>query len=62
MAEDEMVGWHHQLDVHELEQVPGAGDGHGTWRAAVFGAQYLSFFYSPALTLIHCYWKINNFD
>ena len=38
MAEDEMVGWHHQLDVHELEQVPGVGDGHGTWRAAVFGA------------------------
>ena len=23
MTEDEMVGWHHQLDGHEFEQVPG---------------------------------------
>ena len=22
-AEDEMVGWHHQLDGHEFEQTPG---------------------------------------
>ena len=22
-----MVGWHHQLDGHELEQAPGVGDG-----------------------------------
>ena len=27
MKEDEMVGWHHQLDGHEFEQVPGVGDG-----------------------------------
>ena len=27
--EDEMVGWHHQLDGHEFEQVPGVGDGQG---------------------------------
>ena len=26
MTEDEMVGWHHQLDGHEFEQTPGAGD------------------------------------
>ena len=26
-TEDEMVGWHHQLDGHELEQAPGVGDG-----------------------------------
>ena len=25
--EDEMVGWHHRLDGHEFEQVPGVGDG-----------------------------------
>ena len=25
--EDEMVGWHHQLNGHEFEQVPGVGDG-----------------------------------
>ena len=27
MTEDEMVGWHHQLDGHESEQAPGVGDG-----------------------------------
>ena len=27
--EDEMVGGHHQLDEHELEQAPGIGDGQG---------------------------------
>ena len=27
--EDEMVGWHHQLDGQEFEQAPGAGDGQG---------------------------------
>ena len=26
-TEDEMVGWHHRLDRHELEQVPGVDDG-----------------------------------
>ena len=30
MTEDEMVGWHHQLDGHEFEQAPGVGDGHGS--------------------------------
>ena len=29
MTEDEMVGWHHQLDGHEFEQAPGVGDGQG---------------------------------
>ena len=23
MTEDEMIGWHHQLDGHEFEQTPG---------------------------------------
>ena len=27
MTKDEMVGWRHQLDEHELEQAPGVGDG-----------------------------------
>ena len=30
MTEDEMVGWHHQLDWHEIEQAPGVGDGQGS--------------------------------
>ena len=29
-TEDEMVGWHHQLDRHESERVPGVGDGEGS--------------------------------
>ena len=29
-TEDEMVGWHHQLNGHEFEQVPGVGDGQGS--------------------------------
>ena len=27
MTEDEMVGWHHQLDGHEFEKALGDGDG-----------------------------------
>ena len=29
-SEDKMVGWHHQLDGHELEQAVGGGDGQGS--------------------------------
>ena len=29
MTEDEMVGWHHQLNAHEFEQASGVGDGQG---------------------------------
>ena len=29
MTEDEMVGWHHQLNGHEFEQAPGDGEGQG---------------------------------
>ena len=35
--EDEMVGWHHQLNGHEFGWTPGVGDGqgglecHGSW-------------------------------
>ena len=28
-TEDEMAGWHHQLDGHEFEWTPGVGDGQG---------------------------------
>ena len=28
-TEDEMVGWHHQLDGREFDQAPGVGDGQG---------------------------------
>ena len=29
LTEDEMVGWHHQLDGYEFEQAPGDGEGQG---------------------------------
>ena len=30
MTEDEMVGWHDQLNGHEFEQDSGVGDGQGS--------------------------------
>ena len=34
MTEDETVGWHHRLNEHEFEQVPGDGEGQRSWSAA----------------------------
>ena len=36
-TEDETDGWHHRLDGHEFEKVPGVGDGLEAWSAAVHG-------------------------
>ena len=30
MTEDEIVGWHHQLNEHEFEQASGVGEGKGS--------------------------------
>ena len=30
LTEDEMVGWHHQLNGHEFEQASGDGEGQGS--------------------------------
>ena len=30
MTEDEMLGWHHQLNGQEFEQTPGDGEGQGS--------------------------------
>ena len=30
MTEGEMVGWHHQLDGHEIERTPGYSEGQGS--------------------------------
>ena len=30
MTEDEIVGWHHQLNGHEFEQAPGEDEAQGT--------------------------------
>ena len=36
-SEDEMVGWHHWLNGHELEQAPGDGDGQGSLCCSPWG-------------------------
>ena len=38
MTEDEMIGWHHQLNGHEFEQTPGDGEGQGSLASAVQGS------------------------
>ena len=35
--EDEMVGWHHQLNGHESEQALGVGDGQGGLAHCIHG-------------------------
>ena len=37
MTEDEMVGWHHQLNGHEFEKTPEIVKDREVWRAAVHG-------------------------
>ena len=29
VAENEMVGWHHQINAHEFKQTPGDSEGQG---------------------------------
>ena len=35
VADDEMIGWHHQLNGHEFEQTPGESEGREALWAAV---------------------------
>ena len=37
MTEDEMAGWHYQLNGHEFGLTPGVGDGQEAFHAAVHG-------------------------
>ena len=39
MTEDEMNGWHHQLDGHEFEQARELVMDRETWRAQCMGPQ-----------------------
>ena len=39
MAEDEMTGWHHQLDGHGLGRLQELEKDREAWRAAVHGSQ-----------------------
>ena len=37
VTEDEMVGWHHQLNGHESEQTPGDNEGQGGLACSIRG-------------------------
>ena len=37
MTEDEMVGWHHRLDEHELGKLRELAMGREDWRAVMHG-------------------------
>ena len=37
VTEDEMTGWHHQLNGHAFEQTVGKSEGQKAWHAAVHG-------------------------
>ena len=39
MIEDEMFGWHHQLNGHEFKQALEDGEGQGSMDVAVMGPQ-----------------------
>jgi len=66
MTEDEMVGWHHQLDGHEFEQALGVGDGQGSlvccspWggkesdRTEHLNWTYLFYLFAHSPKLSHC--------
>ena len=64
MTEDEMVGWHHQLNEHEFGWTLGVGDGQGGlaccsswgWKELDMTERRNSFLYGPTLTSIHDYW------
>ena len=63
MTEDEMVGWHHWLDGHELEQALGVGDGQGSLVCcSPWGRKELDTTERLNWTeLIHIYWTKGTF-
>ena len=71
MTEDEIIGWHHQLNGHEFGQAPGDGEGQGsldsqepspTPQSKGITSSVLSFLYGPILTSTHDYWKKHSVD
>ena len=38
VTDDEMIGWHHQLNGHEFEQALGGGEGQGRLACCSSGA------------------------
>jgi len=59
-TEDEMAGWHHQLDGHEFEWTPGVGDGQGGL-VGFMGSQRVRHDWATELNWIskRFWWEIN---
>ena len=51
-TEDEMIRWHHWLNGHEFEQVPGVGDGQGSLVCSVHGSQSIGYDWATELNII----------
>ena len=49
---DEMVGWHHGFNGHELGQTLGDNEGWGAWHTALNNNK-IFIYYAPAL--LQCY-------
>ena len=72
MTENEMVGWHHQLNGHGFGWTLGVGDGQGglafcgSWGCKeLYTAErliYNSFIFRPTLISLHDYWTNHSFD
>ena len=59
-TEDEMVGWHHQLDGYEFEQAPGVADGQGSDWATELNYLTVCMYYN-LLTYSHPFWAFRLF-
>ena len=56
-TEDEMVGWHHQLNEQEFEQTPGDSEEQGSWCAAVHGVTKSQTQLSDWTTTMYTVWS-----
>ena len=54
MTENEIVGWHHQLNGHEFEQAPGDGEGHRSLACYSMGSQRVGHDWATEQQQISC--------
>ena len=54
MTENEIVGWHHQLNGHEFEQAPGDGEGHRSLACYSMGSQRVGHVWATEQQQISC--------